>query len=118
MKVLLDEDLDHRLRKSLSVHEVFTVRYLGWAGLKNGELLLAAEQSGIDVFVTGDQNLGYQQNLDARRMAIVTLSATNWPLIRNHLTKIAAAIDRAVPGSFQAVECGRFSRKRQQEPFE
>jgi len=99
MKVLLDEDLDHRLRKSLSVHEVFTVRYLGWAGLKNGELLLAAEQSGIDVFV-------------------ITLSATNWPIIRNHLTKIAAAIDRAVPGSFQAVECGSFSRKRQQEPFE
>lgn len=115
MKVLLDEDLDHRLRKSLDGHEVFTVRYLGWAGLKNGELLVAAEQGGIDVFVTGDQNLSYQQNLDARRLAIVTLSATNWPIVRNHVTQIAAAIDRAVPGSFQAVECGRFSRKRQRE---
>jgi hypothetical protein len=115
MKVLLDEDLDHRLRKGLGGHEVFTVSYLGWAGLKNGELLLAAEQRGIDVFVTGDQNLSYQQNLGTRRLAILTLSATNWPIIRNHMAKIAAAIDMAMAGSFQAVDCGRFYRKRQRQ---
>lgn len=80
MKVLLDEDLDHRLRKSLTPHEVFTVHYLGWAGLKNGELLAVAEQYGIEVFVTGDQQLQYQQNLSGRKMAIVVLSATNWPI--------------------------------------
>lgn len=112
MKALLDEDLDHRLLKSLSNHEVFTVQYLGWTGLKNGELLMTAEQSGIDVFVTGDQNLGYQQNLGSRRLAIVTLSATNWPLLQNQLMRIAEAVDAAVPGSFQFVECGRFTRKR------
>jgi len=37
--------------------------YMGWGGLKNGELLKAAEDAGIDVFVTGDQALQYQQNI-------------------------------------------------------
>jgi predicted nuclease of predicted toxin-antitoxin system len=115
VKVLLDEDLDHRLRKRITAHEVFTVRYLGWSGLENGDLLTTAEQNGIDVFVTADQNLSYQQNLSGRRMAVVVLSATNWPIIKNHIEAISAAIDRATPGSFQEVECGRFSRKRQQE---
>jgi predicted nuclease of predicted toxin-antitoxin system len=115
VKVLLDEDLDHRLRIKIEAHEVFTVRYLGWSGLKNGELLTTAEQNGIEVFVTADQNLAYQQNLSGRRMAIVVLSAANWPIIKSHVGAISAAIGRATPGSFQEVECGRFSRKPQQE---
>ena len=57
MKVLLDENLAHRLRNNLGAHEVFTVGYRGWAGLKNGELLRIAEENGIEVFLTGDQTL-------------------------------------------------------------
>jgi len=37
VKVLLDENLAHRLRKNLGAHEVFTVSYKGWAGLKNSD---------------------------------------------------------------------------------
>jgi hypothetical protein len=37
VKVLLDENLDHGLRKFLGEHEVVTVTYMGWTGLKNGE---------------------------------------------------------------------------------
>jgi hypothetical protein len=55
VKVLLDENLAHRLRKNLGTHEVFTVGYKGWAGLKNGELLRTAEENGIEVFLTGDR---------------------------------------------------------------
>jgi hypothetical protein len=51
VKVLLDENLAHRLRKNLGTHEVSTVSYKGWAGLKNGELLRAAENEGIEVFL-------------------------------------------------------------------
>lgn len=54
MKVLLDENLDHALRPLLGEHEVVTAAYMGWAGLKNGELLRAAERGGIEVLVTGD----------------------------------------------------------------
>jgi len=49
--------------------------------LKNGELLTAAETAGFEVLVTADANLRYQQNLSARRIAIVVLSTTSWPRI-------------------------------------
>ena len=83
-----------------------------WGDLKNGELLRAAEESGIEVFVTGDRSLVDEQNLTGRRLAIVALSTNNWPIVKHHLPRIPAAIDSAVPGSFQTVECGTFSRKK------
>jgi hypothetical protein len=109
--VLLDENLDHALRKLLGQHEVVTVTYMGWAGLKNGELLQAAEATGFDVFLTGDQTLFQEQNLSRRRLAVIALTAIQLPVIRESLPKIVAAIDAATPGSFQTVECGVFSRK-------
>jgi hypothetical protein len=57
----LDEDLPHKLRPHLP-GEVFTVAFMGWGGLKNGELLKAAEEAGFDVIVTGDQGMPYEPN--------------------------------------------------------
>ena len=85
MKGLLVENLDHRLRAHLPGHEVFTVSFLGWSGLKNGNLLQAVEENGFEVFVTGDQTLPYEQNSTSRRVAIVVLSAIEWRLVRDHL---------------------------------
>jgi predicted nuclease of predicted toxin-antitoxin system len=112
VKVLLDENLPHKLRSSLAHHEVMTVAHLGWSGLKNGDLLEVAEASGIEVFVTGDRALTYQQNVTGRKMGIVTLSAHNWPIIKHYLSEIARAVDDAVPGSFKIVACGSFERVR------
>jgi hypothetical protein len=111
VKVLLDENLDHALRTLLGHREVVTVAYMGWAGLKNGELLRAAEDNGIDVLLTGDQTLTYEQNLAGRRLAVVALSAIKLPIIKHYLAEIIAALDNAAPGSFQSVECGTFHRK-------
>ena len=111
MKVLLDENLDHRLRRNLGVHEVFTASFLGWDGLKNGKLLAVAEVDGFDVLVTGDQTLALEQNLTGRRLAIVALSSVEWRIIKEYLPRIIEAIDGAGPGSFQAVDCGFFNRK-------
>lgn len=66
MRVLLDENLDHALRMLLGPHDVVTAAYMGWAGLKNGELLRVAEEQGIEVLVTGDQTLHHEQNLAGR----------------------------------------------------
>ena len=112
MKVLLDENLDHSLRLLLGHHEVTTVAYMGWAGLKNGELLRAAEDDGVDVLLTGDGTLSCEQNLVRRRLAVVVLSAIQLPIIRPHLPRIIAAIDGAVPGSILQVQCGTFTRKK------
>ena len=108
----MDENLDHRLRKSLAAHEVFTASYKAWDGLKNGSLLQTAEDDGFDVLVTGDQTLQYEQKLTGRRLAIVVLSAVQFAIIEPHVPKIIAAIESATPGSFQAVGCGIFSRKK------
>jgi hypothetical protein len=116
VRVLLDENLDHALRKLLGPHDVATVTYMRWAALKNGELLQAAEDEGFDVFLTGDQTLSHEQNLAGRRLAVVALSAIELPIIRENLVKIIAAIGSAAPGSSQLVECGTFSRKKPPTP--
>jgi hypothetical protein len=85
------------------------------AGLQNGELLRAAEENGMDVLLTGDQTLTFEQNLAGRHLAVVALSAIQLPIIKQNLAKIIAAIDAAASGSFQAVDCGTFSRKRARE---
>jgi len=112
VKVLLDENLDHALRNLLAPHDVVTVAFMGWTGLKNGELLQSAEENGIHVLLTGDTTLHLEQNLAGRRIALVALTAIQLPILRNHLPKIVAAIDAALPGSFQLVDCGTFTRKR------
>ncbi len=83
-----------------------------WAGFKNGDLLQVAEDNGIDVLVTGDQTLNYEQNLGGQRLAIVALSAIQLPIIRHNLDAIVAAIASASPGSFRVVKCGAFRRKK------
>ena len=110
MRVLLDENLPHKLRHSCKGHEVSTVAYLDWAGVKNGALLTLAEMSGFEVFITADRNLEYQQNFQGREIAIVLLTAQTWTLIEPHMSQIGAAIDTATPRSFQLVECGRYRR--------
>ena len=96
-------------------HEVATVAYMRWAGLRNGELLQVAEASGFDVFLTGDQTLSHEQDLSGRRLAVVALSAIQLPIIRENLPKIIAAINNAAPGSFQTVDCGTLSGKKPNE---
>lgn len=49
MKVLLDENLPHSLRHHLPGHDVYTVTYQRWSGVKNGELLQLAAAAGFDV---------------------------------------------------------------------
>jgi hypothetical protein len=111
-RVLLDENLPHDLRLVLSEFDVATVRYMGWAGLTNGELLTAAEAAGFAVFVTGDRTVQFEQNMAHRKIGVVSLSAPHWPLVKNHIGKIALAIQAATPGSFTRVDCGKYVRSR------
>lgn len=109
--MLLDENLDHRLRNHLGSHEVVTASFQGWNGLKNGKLLEAAERGGFEVLLTGDQTLPYEQNLTRRRLAVVALSSIEWRIIKGYLPTFLDAVNAATPGSLQAVNCGVFSRK-------
>ena len=108
MKVLVDESLPQKIRFLISGHDVVTVRFLGWLGVHNGELVKRAEEHGIEVMVTGDQNLVYQQNSITRRLALVVLNDNHWPIIKQHAAAITIAVNAAVPGSFHIVDCGSF----------
>jgi hypothetical protein len=47
--------MPHKLRHALAEFDTATVQYMGLGGLKNGELLSAAEVAGFDVLITGDK---------------------------------------------------------------
>ena len=99
MRILFDQGTPAPLRHELPGHTVSTAYEMGWAQLENGDLLQAAE-SAFDAFITTDQNLRYQQNLTGRRLAILVLPTTSWPMIRLHLPKVASAVNALCPGDF------------------
>ena len=73
MRVLIDEQLNWRIARVFSdVHEVFSVRDMGWTGMRNGDLLKAAEQE-FDVVVTMDRNMEHQQHLPQYNLAVILL---------------------------------------------
>jgi hypothetical protein len=103
VRILFDNSTPRGIAAVLSTHTVVEAREQGWDRLQNGTLLEAAEQEGFDLFLTPDQNIRYQQNLQDRRIAIVVLSTGRWTLIEPHLQMIAAAVARAKAGSYLEV---------------
>jgi hypothetical protein len=83
---------------------VSTAEQCGWGRLENGDLLTVAEESGYELFLTADKNLRYQQNLAGRKISILVLGQSPWPIVRQHIPAILAAVDAATPGSFIEVE--------------
>ena len=104
MRVLLDENLPHDLIDALVGFDVVTVQALGWAGMKNGDLLNRASGQ-IEAFVTMDRNLKYQQNLATLPFGVVLiLSRSNRiqdlvPLVGDVIT----ALGRIAPGRLEEV---------------
>ena len=74
MRILIDECLDWRLCRALINHECSSVRDAGWEGITNGRLLEQAEKQ-FDVFLTGDRNLRFQQNISRLAIAVIVLEA-------------------------------------------
>jgi predicted nuclease of predicted toxin-antitoxin system len=103
MKVLFDQGTPVPLREALDAHTVETAHERGWSTLGNGELLAAAEAEAFEVLVSTDMSLRYQQNLAARKIAVVVLTTTSWPRIRRHLPAVTAAVNAATSGSYTEV---------------
>ena len=77
MRVLLDECVPRPLRREFPSHEVRTIRELGWAGKKNGELLRLMAADGFQVLLTVDRSLRHQQNLMAAGVAVIIMVAAS-----------------------------------------
>ena len=91
MRILFDQGTQVPLRRSLNDHLVATAYELGWSTVTNGELINLAEQEGYELLITTDTNLCYQQNLTERRIAILVLTTTSWPRIRQVTSEIQCA---------------------------
>jgi predicted nuclease of predicted toxin-antitoxin system len=75
MKILIDECIPRRFKRSLVGHDCQTVPEAGLAGTENGELLLLAEEHRFEVFLTIDKGFEYEHNLAGRSIAVVIVRA-------------------------------------------
>ena len=116
MKVLLDQNVLRPLAKLLAGHEVTRAAQLGWAELKNGMLLIAAENAGFDVLLSGDKTIPHEQNMTDRKIALVCMSDNHWPIVKDYVPAILQAIEQVAPGEVLAVDCGTFVARRFQKP--
>ena len=73
MKILMDECLPLDFRHSFSSYQIYNVQYAGFKGMKNGELLRAAENTHYDVLLTVDQGIPHEQPTSDRRISIVLI---------------------------------------------
>ena len=113
MRVLLDENLPHDLAAELVGHDVATVHSLGWAGIKNGELLRKAMEKKIDVLIGGlsEDTLVYHEALRAGVLGAVSKFGKSFDIERLSLqvkeTKSVFALHFYfdLDGKFQTVSC-------------
>ncbi len=77
MKLLLDENLPKKLKIDFPSHEVFTVRDMGWNGIKNGPLLQLMIENDFHALMTFDKNLQHQQNFKKYTVTVFVFSAIN-----------------------------------------
>jgi len=101
--VLFDNGTPRGIARHLTGHTVVEARERGWEEISNGALINAAEQAGFDVLVTNDKNIQHQQNLTGRKISLVVLGNSQWPMVKLALKDIVAAVNAATPGSFAEV---------------
>ena len=106
MKILLDENLPHRLRPLLIGHDVFTVAFMKWNGVDNGELLTLAAADGFEAVITKDTGMPYEQNTQALPCSIVVLEAPTNELddIRSLVPALLGCLQTLPPRTFARVK--------------
>ena len=103
MKILLDENLPHKLRAAIVGHEVLTTAYMNWSGVENGQLLANAADAFFDVLITNDRGLEYEQNSSALPLSVIVLQSPAdtieaiSPLASQHVAHASAAHPRRTP---------------------
>lgn len=101
MRILLDNCTPNPLRRDLPGHDVAHCSDMGWSSLSNGHLLAAAETDGFEILITCDQNIGHQQNLGGRKIAVLVLSIQQWPKLQPFAAKVAEAVAGMQPGEYR-----------------
>ena len=100
MKILLDEGVPDIIQKRLSRFSIFSVKEMGWRGVKNG-VLLDLMTGQFQVLITTDKSLPSQQNLKKRQISVVILPTNDVPSVVELLPQIEEAVATLSPGEFK-----------------
>jgi hypothetical protein len=78
---------------------------MGWAGLKNGELLQMAV-GHFDAFITVDRNLAAQQRVDQLPFGLIVIGAPRNDIdtLRPQMPRVRAALEGIGPGQLVRIE--------------
>ena len=77
MKIIVDECLPKRLIRFFAGYDVNTVPQIGLGGYKDGELLSELDKRSINVFITIDGNIEYQQQFTNRGFGTIIIRAVS-----------------------------------------
>lgn len=102
--MLLDHNIDRKLKQDLSDFEVSHLRDRGWSALSNGELVGAA-QIEFDVLVTTDKNMRFQTSLKGVDLAVAVLDVPSNRLddTRKCLPELRARLKGMRSGEFYLI---------------
>ncbi len=107
MRVLIDECLPRQLKGWLADdHDAVTVHEMGWASVKNGKLLRAANDAGFDAFVTADKNMYYQQNFDGLSVSAVVVPSNRKVLVQKAVPALLQSLSHVQPGQKVVMDLG------------
>ena len=107
MRILIDECLPKQLEEWLAGnHDAVTIQEMGWANVKNGKLLRAANESGFDVFVTADKNMYYQQNFAGLQISAVVIPTNRKLLVQKSVPAFLQSLDQVKPGQKVVMDLG------------
>lgn len=92
MKILLDENIDVRVKLLFPTGmEIFTVKDMGWTGIKNGELIRLLSENDFNYWIVVDKNIPYQQNTINIPFTLIVLD-----IYRNTLKSIEAILPKVL----------------------
>ena len=107
MRVLIDECLPRQLRNWLLAEQptwtVSTVQDSGWASMKNGALLRAANQT-FDVMVTADKNMHHQQNFVGLDISVLVFPTNRAKVVRAGVHALLMSLPLVRPGEKVVME--------------
>ena len=77
MRIIIDECLPKRITRFFPEHEVWTVPQIGLEGSRDRELLDELDVRDIDVFITIDGNIEYQQQFKNRVFGTIVIRSVS-----------------------------------------
>ena len=105
MMIVIDECLPKRVTQFFEKGSAYTVPQIGLSGSKDTELLKELDKRGIDVFITIDGNIEYQQQFINKTFGtVVIISVSNRFNDLLHLKdKILKAVDTISKGEIEHI---------------